>query len=99
MVFKFLYIEKKTYAQNEEVIMEESTSETTPFMNKEDVINYILKLKKYVKQSHIDNQNHLDVSLVDASERDDFYKNIAILRKAIDEKILSKKEYEDLLGL
>ena len=79
--------------------MEESASETTPFMNKEDVIIYVLKLKKYVKQSHIDNQNHIDVSLVDASQRDEFYKNLAILRKAIEENVISKKEYEDLLGL
>ena len=79
--------------------MEESANDTTPFMNKEDVINYVLKLKKYVKQSHIDNQNHLDVSLVDATERDDFYKNLAVLRRAIEESVISKKEYEDLLGL
>lgn len=79
--------------------MEETKNEQAPFMKKQEVVDYILKLKKYVKQSHIDNQNHLDVSLVDASERDDFYKNLAVLRKAIDENIISKKEYEDLLGL
>jgi len=79
---------------------EKGTEETmTPFMNKDEVLRYLDSLKKYVKQSNIDGQNHLDVSLVDANKRDDFYKSLTVLRKAIDEKILNEKEYKEYLGI
>jgi hypothetical protein len=76
-----------------------TNGDTEQFMKKNDVINHILELKKYVKESNINGQNHLDVSLVDANDRDVFYKNITILQKAIQQNILTEKEYKELLGI
>lgn len=64
-----------------------------------EIIQKINSIKKYVKESNIPGQNHLDISLVDANERDEFYKTISIAKKAVQDTIITENEFKDLLGL
>ena len=74
--------------------MEENSERT-----KIEIIKKINSIKKYVKESNIPGQNHLDISLVDANERDTFYKTISIAKKAVEDTIITEKEFKELLGL
>ena len=59
-------------------------------------INY---LKRFVKESHIEGQNHLDITLVDANERDKFYSNLSLVKSAIKQEIISEETFKSLLNL
>ena len=73
--------------------------EDSDVRTKLEIIKEINKIKKYVKESNIPGQNHLDISLVDANERDMFYKIISIAKKAVEDTILTENELKELLGL
>ena len=64
-----------------------------------EIIKEINKIKKYVKESNIPGQNHLDISLVDANDRDMFYKTISVAKKAVEDTILTEMELKEILGL
>ena len=73
--------------------------EESAVISKNNVVAEIQKIKKYVKESHIPGQNHLDISLVDAEERDMFYKVMSIAQKAVKEAVITEQELKELLGL
>lgn len=65
-------------------------------MNLEEAINL---LKNAVKESHIENQKHIDLSLVDASVRADYEKALMICRAAVAQQQLSDDDLKSRLGL
>ena len=48
---------------------------------------------------YLPGQNHLDISLVDANDRDMFYKTISVAKKAVEDTILTEMELKEILGL
>ena len=84
--------------------IEETTNPTKDNENTEhipqDSIDKSIKfLKKFVKESNIPGQNHLDVTLVDAQERDEFYSSMAIIKSAEKTGQLSSNSIKETLGL
>lgn len=65
-------------------------------MNLEDAINL---LRNAVKDSHLDNQKHIDLTLVDAGERATYEKALMVCRAAVAQQQLSEDELNNRLGL
>ena len=68
-------------------------------VDKTELNKSIVYLKKFVKESHIAGQNHLDVTLVDANERDKFYSNLSLVKNAIKQQVISEENFKSLLNL
>ena len=56
-------------------------------------------LRKTVKQSHLGNQKHIDLTLVDASERNKYQKALMYLKNLVQIGEMTDDELRDLLGL
>ena len=56
-------------------------------------------LKQAVKQSHLDNQPHIDLTLVDASRRAEFEEALAQVNKAVIQGAITRPALLKLLGL
>ena len=56
-------------------------------------------LRKAVKYSHLDNQKHLDFSLVNASHLDDYQKAMITVQTAVKEGEVTQDELKRKLGL
>lgn len=56
-------------------------------------------LKNAVKYSHIEGQKHIDLTLVDASERPEYQKALALCRAQVAQNLISEAELRDKLGL
>ncbi|MAF78256.1 MAG: hypothetical protein CME60_08840 [Halobacteriovoraceae bacterium] len=56
-------------------------------------------LKNAVKYSHIEGQKHIDLTLVDASERPEYQKALALCRAQVAQNLISEEELRDKLGL
>ena len=56
-------------------------------------------LKGIVKESHLDNQPHLDLSLISASERYEYQKALMIMKEAIAQEQISEAEVKETLGI
>lgn len=65
-------------------------------MNLDDAIKL---LKNAVKESHIDNQMHIDLSLVDASDRADYEKALMYCQASVAQGKLSDEDLKSRLGL
>ena len=59
----------------------------------------ITKLKTAVKPSNIENQNHIDLSLVNAPDRMEFQKALMVIQSAVSRGEVSQIEVNDKLGL
>ena len=78
-----------------------STEETNEIdlIPKETIDKSMEFLKKFVKESNIPGQNHLDVTLVDAKERDQFYTSMSVIRTAEKTGQLASSFIKETLGL
>ncbi len=56
-------------------------------------------LKNAVKFSHIDGQKHIDLTLVDASERPTYQAALAYCRSQVAQEIISEEDLKNDLGL
>ncbi len=56
-------------------------------------------LKKAVKDSHLDNQKHIDLTLVDASVRADYEKALMVCQANVAQGHLTDDELKIRLGL
>ena len=56
-------------------------------------------LRNAVKYSHLDNQKHLDFSLVNESHLDDYQKAMITVQKAVKEGEVTQDELKRKLGL
>lgn len=56
-------------------------------------------LRNAVKTSHLDNQKHIDFSLVNANERDKYQKAMMVVNFAVTKGELTKEELQHKLGL
>ena len=56
-------------------------------------------LKNAVKSSHLDNQKHIDFSLVNATHLDDYKKAMVTVQTAVKEGEISEDELKKKLGL
>jgi len=56
-------------------------------------------LRNAVKYSHLDNQKHLDFSLVNASHLDDYQKAMITVQTAVKEGEVTQDELKRKLGL
>lgn len=59
----------------------------------------ITLLKKAVKFSNIEGQKHIDLTLVDASERPTYQTALAICRAQVAQKIITEDDLKEALGL
>ena len=64
-----------------------------------EVKHAIELLKKAVKDSHLDNQKHIDLSVCLAHERPRFQEALLICNRAVTNGELSDDELKSLLGL
>jgi hypothetical protein len=65
-------------------------------MNFEDAITI---LKNAVKDSHLVDQKHIDLSVVDASERADYQKALMICQAHVAQGHISQEDLKTRLGL
>lgn len=65
-------------------------------MNLDDAIKL---LRNAVKDSHLKNQKHLDLTLIDASEREKYQVALIIAQQAVKEDIISDSDLKKRLGL
>lgn len=65
-------------------------------MNLEEAINL---LKNAVKDSHLDNQKHIDLTLIDASVRADYEKALMICQANVAQGHISDEDLKSKLGL
>lgn len=56
-------------------------------------------LKNAVKESHIDHQKHLDLSLIDAGKRIDYQKALMVVQSAVARGEIKQSEVNSQLGL
>ena len=56
-------------------------------------------LRKAVKHSHLDNQKHVDFSLVNADHLDDYKKAMMLVRAAVNDGELTEDDLKKRLGL
>lgn len=56
-------------------------------------------LKTAVKYSHIDGQKHIDLTLVDASERPAYQSALAVCRAQVAQEIITEDDLKADLGL
>ena len=56
-------------------------------------------LKKAVKYSHLDNQKHLDFSLVNATHLDEYQRAMITVQTAVKEGEITQEELKRRLGL
>tara|TARA_R110000868_G_scaffold25366_5_gene98869 strand:- start:770 stop:979 length:210 start_codon:yes stop_codon:yes gene_type:complete len=59
----------------------------------------VSKLKKAVKTSHIDNQKHLDLTLVDPIQREDLQKALMFVKAMIVRGEISDSQFKSDVGL
>ncbi len=64
-----------------------------------DLDSAIELLKNAVKYSHLENQKHIDLSLVDAQERHRYEKALMYCRAKVAQGELSEEELHNRLGL
>ncbi len=62
----------------------------------EEAINL---LRRAVKDSHLENQKHLDLTLVSAHERGQFQRALIVTKESIRQGIISQDELDRRLGL
>ena len=65
-------------------------------MNFEDAVKL---LKNAVKFSHIDDQKHIDLTLVDASQRSTYQNALVIVNRMVAEGKMTREELRHMLGL
>ena len=65
-------------------------------MNFEEAVEM---LKNAVKDSHLVDQKHIDLSLVDASERADYQKALMICQAQVAQGLISQEDLKTRLGL
>ena len=65
-------------------------------MTLEEAINL---LRNAVKESHLDNQRHIDLTLVDASERATYEKALMVCQAAVAQEQLTDADLKTRLGL
>lgn len=68
-------------------------------MNLPEIDRSIELLKKVVKDSHLDRQKHLDLSLVMATDRARYQEALRTVRLAVKDGHLSEDELKKRLGL
>ncbi len=56
-------------------------------------------LKNAVKYSHIEGQKHIDLTVVDASQRPAYQRALAICRAQVAQNIISEADLKEALGL
>lgn len=56
-------------------------------------------LKNAVKESHLDNQPHIDLTLVSASDRFEYQKALMVMKEAIAQEQITEVEVKERLGL
>ena len=56
-------------------------------------------LKNIVKDSHLDNQKHLDLTLAPAEERDRYQHAMMLVRQEVAQGRMSEEELKNTLGL
>ena len=56
-------------------------------------------LRKAVKYSHLDNQKHIDFSLVNADHLDNYKKAMMVVRSAVTDGDLTEDDLKKRLGL
>ena len=59
----------------------------------------VKKLKKAVKTSHIDNQKHIDLTLVDPNQRADLQKALMFVKAMIVRGEISDSQFKSDVGL
>ncbi|MBH46857.1 MAG: hypothetical protein CME71_01660 [Halobacteriovorax sp.] len=59
----------------------------------------VKKLQKAVKTSHIDNQKHIDLTLVDPSQRADLQKALMFVKAMIVRGEISDSQFKSDVGL
>ncbi|MCR9206105.1 MAG: hypothetical protein NXH75_16090 [Halobacteriovoraceae bacterium] len=64
-----------------------------------DLNKAIEMLRNAVKDSHLNNQKHIDLSLVDASERADYEKALMYCQASVARGELTDEELKSRLGL
>jgi len=64
-----------------------------------ELSNAIALVKKYVKMSAIENQNHIDLTLVDSKERPEVEKALAALKMYVKKGDITEAELNQDLGL
>lgn len=64
-----------------------------------DLDQAIKLLRNAVKESHIENQKHIDLSLVDASERSEYEKALMYCQANVAQGKISDEELKSRLGL
>lgn len=68
-------------------------------MNTNQLDEAIKLLRNAVKYSHLDNQKHLDLTLVQATERAEYEKALMICRQEVIKGTLTDEELKNRLGL
>lgn len=64
-----------------------------------DLDQAISILKNAVKDSHLKNQKHIDLTLIDAEERDRYQLALFVAQNAVKENIISERDLKTRLGL
>tara|TARA_R110000868_G_scaffold154736_2_gene380968 strand:+ start:28042 stop:28251 length:210 start_codon:yes stop_codon:yes gene_type:complete len=59
----------------------------------------VTKLKKAVKTSHIDKQKHIDLTLVDPTQREDLQKALMFVKAMIVRGEISDSQFKSDVGL
>lgn len=59
----------------------------------------VTKLKKAVKTSHIENQKHIDLTLVDPNEREQLQKALMFIKAMIVRGEISDSQFKSDIGL
>ena len=86
-----------TETNNENDLQNELQNKTE--VDKIELNNSIDYLKKFVKESHISGQNHLDITLVDVNDRDRFYTCLSVVKTAIASEMITEENFKALLNL
>ena len=68
-------------------------------MEKINLDEHFEVLKNAVKQSHLNNQPHLDLTIIPASQRLHYQKSLIIINDAISKGHISEDEVKAILGL
>lgn len=64
-----------------------------------DLDQAISILKNAVKDSHLKNQKHIDLTLIDAEQRDRYQLALFVAQNAVKENIISERDLKTRLGL